>query len=194
MENSRSATGLPKPMLHWAVSRIEQELREGSIDLSKQKQTILIDIADFEFLQSRVETKNCVYQVPEGRDLFCAASHSGDEAQRGNLGIRTLAPTSAPLCLACALPDDGLLCSHLTHPKVEETGVSHRQLMEAKCDRGRPEITTPAACAPGQNKCWERIVRLGPESLPTAYVSPALTRALDYLDLVWRLRFDKISS
>ncbi len=30
-----------------------------------------------------------------------------------------------------------------------------------------------------------------PESLPPPYVSPALTRAVDYLDLVWRLRFDK---
>ncbi len=110
-EHERYDAGLTRPLLRWAVYRIEQGLRDGSVDLSPPRQTVRIGIADYEFLQTSAETKNCEYQVREGRDLFCAASHIGDDAHVGTVGLnlwrrllhRSASDAICPTTACCAL-------------------------------------------------------------------------------------------
>jgi hypothetical protein len=175
-------------VLRWCVRRIDEEFRSGFLE--SPMGFLDIDAPDFEILRSLADRKSCDYQVREKRDLFCSASSQNDLAKIGTIGLRTLAATSIPTCNDCDLPAGEYLCSHLTHPKVlRNIGGLERNVIEAKCDLGRPEIQHPALCHASQNSCWAKRIERNQEKRPPAYVSPALSKALDYLDAVWRLRF-----
>jgi hypothetical protein len=177
-------------LLRWATQQIELRLHDGSIDDSTD--SLELGLKDFDLLRQMAGEKNCDYQVKESRDLFCSASFDGDSGRVAKVGLKTLAWTSLHHCDECLMPDRDFLCSHLSHPEVELIhAVAQRSPRSAVCARNQPNIKEPALCYPGGHECWERIVSPGVEDKPAKYASPALTQAIDFLDAIWRLRFDK---
>jgi hypothetical protein len=64
-----------------------------------------------------------------------------------------------------------------------------RHVEDAKCGINQPEIEAAALCHAGGHGCWEYLVLPLEQDRPVPYIAPALTRAFDYLDMAWRLRF-----
>jgi hypothetical protein len=176
-------------LLRWAVRRIDDGLRDGSIESSTK--WIELRIADLELLREMIDEKDCDYQVKEGRDLFCSASVNGDAHHVATIGLRAFARTSMHWCRECTMPDRGFLCSHLSHAQVTSVQPTGRSVRFAQCERDEPNIAAPALCHARGHGCWEWIVPSREEDKPPTYAPPALTKALDLLDTVWRLRFGR---
>lgn len=147
-------------------------------------------------LVSLIRDKTCSYQVAEGRDIFCSAASADDETASITSGIRHLAPTSRPVCLACDLPSTDYICSHLSHPAIIgfRAGAEYsRQLIRPPlCNLGRQEIVDNASlCHAGGHACWRSLVEpVSPE--PAVSFSPlALADAFDHLSVVWQVAFGK---
>jgi len=178
-------------LLKWAVRRIEEGLRDGSLGPSN---TLLeLTHEDFPLLWEIARQKQCAYQVREGRDLFCSAAAGPTALQ---VGLRTFYRTSVASCLACDLPDSDYLCRNLSHPKISDPTISIGALVNPSVDAGcdaREEgyIREPIHCHAGGHPCWEKLIEPTEEDQPPSYVAPMLTRILDLLDTTWRLRFGK---
>ena len=71
--------------------------------------------------------------------------------------------------------------------------VKSRLVQDAKCGVNVPNIKNGGSCHAGGHNCWEFRVMQGEQDYPLVYVSPAITRALDYLDTAWRLLFKNAS-
>lgn len=185
-------------MLRYGLGRLRELLAQygGAEELFGQNQVVKWQITaeelDLTILAPGNLVKACSYQVQEGRDLYCAAAGPGDETALGSSGIHRLAATSRPMCAACGLPDDRMLCSSFSHPSV--IGIRtlgpppSRRLFGAFCNDGEDAVRTNArSCSAGGNTCWKLLISV-PESLAGTAKSPlTLPEALDFLDAVWRL-------
>lgn len=178
--------------LTWAVERVERGLRENEFrDVSN---VVDVDAEDLRLVERVAVEKRCGYQVTEGRDLYCTADTSHDPrlGQWRAVGLKSFSPTSLHECLNCTLPDSRILCSQLSHPSLATgVGAKSRMVRAAKCGINRPEIQNGGGCHAGGHPCWERQVLPRAEDNPLEYLPQALTRALDFLDMAWRLRFPK---
>lgn len=183
--------------LRWAVRRMGQLVEGNAV---RSEYTIDVDAVvlrsdDAAELRRLVGPKECRYQtrVSLDSDLYCAAAAKSDETAVGSDGLRILAPTSVPLCESCELPSTDVVCSHLSHPEVfgiaAMGGLVSRDVAGAMCELGNPEVQRCSECRPGGYDCWERVFET--QTKPLAEVPPlALHEAFDFLDAVWRLRFD----
>lgn len=194
---------LQLPMLRYGVRRIERALcspESAELLLSDQDEhtTWRIDSASRHLLTELDQDKDCYYQERVGRDLYCAASSSKDSTAVDSRGIKTIAPTSRPLCNTCALPDTDYLCAHFLHPEnigvtVYEGGLIERRIVGGLCDAGQQSrlLAKPADCRAGGHDCWQRLLDLAPTRSTGPFLPHALPQALDHLDAVWRLQFGK---
>jgi len=69
--------------------------------------------------------------------------------------------------------------------------LTTRALCDGKCGRNQTAVKEASLCRAGGHICWEYLVLPREEDRPPSYVVPSLTRALDFLDTAWRLRFGK---
>jgi hypothetical protein len=175
-----------------ATERLEREAPRIPPSVSSTH-TLWVALADVEALVAAPATKHCDYQIRDGRDLYCTASHDTDhDAVR--VGLRVIAPTASRPCLDCGIPDARIICTHLTHAVVGSTrGATHWQRIPigARCDLGHnTEAQAPRRCRPGEHACWERVVVDQQPALSGALRDPlAFAEALHFLDTVWRLTF-----
>lgn len=196
-EEETARHAVEQVLLRWSVHRIEEGLRTGELRVDEQTTDIqLLSITDDDmgYLTRLIEEKRCGYQVRQERELYCSAAGRNDPSTVGTLGLKAIAPTSMPVCQACALPAAELICSHLVHPEVVATETFEswsRLLGPALCEKGRPEIQHPEDCRPNGHECWERVMAIGPSEIDEALPPMALPEAFDYLDAIWRLAFDK---
>lgn len=180
-------------LIRYGVRRLTRMLgsREGRAALIEADHTVWKITGDEDSLAELFEPldpKGCEWQVEQGRDLFCAAA-TKDKARVGRVGLRGIAPTTRPLCDACGTPDEEWLCSAWSHPDVRAMGA--RQLVDALCEKDRPEIDRPSGCHAGGHDCWERVVPLETRSDVAARSPLDLPESLDFLDATWRLTFGK---
>jgi len=151
---------LSQAFLRHVMRRIEQGLRDGIFPTAPTSDVQWIDVieTDIPFLERLLQEKTYLYQHQEGRDLLGSAADPNDPDKVGQIGFRTVAPTSRAVCRLCTLPHTDYLCSHLMHPFVRST-QSHdaplaRLLVKAACDLGRDEIrTNPSQCLAGGHPC-----------------------------------------
>lgn len=187
---------LRRAVLRYAIQCIEQGLREELFPVPPTDNTyeLPVEKADISSLRQLLQEKTCTYQIREGRDLLCSVASSKDQTLRGHVGLQTFAPTSRALCRTCSLPDTDYVCSHFMHPEVlgmaDRGMLQSRQLLGALCDLGKSEVQHPAQCHAGGHGCWERIFEQE-YTLPAVLSSLTLPEALDFLDICWRLAFDK---
>jgi hypothetical protein len=174
--------------LIWCVDYIERGLRGGQFSSGLNR--IDLRAEDFEQLERLPDEKRCRYQVLEGRDLFCAVSMDAKFGPPRTVGARSLTWTSPHECQNCSLPDQRFLCSQLSHPHVV-AGLAGREPQDTRCGKNRPNIKMAGLCHAGGHECWEYLVLPREEDMPPAYVAPSATRALDFVDTAWRLRFGK---
>ncbi len=191
-DQSKAESQVREAVLRLGVQRLAAIVREKEIAKADVIE-VPIFMVDVPAVTKLAQEKTCSYQLWQGPDLFCTAASHTDEAARGSIGLRSVAPTSRPVCKACNLPDTDYICSHLSHPQIGglwtvalyERGITFPPL----CNLGRPEIENAAACRAGGNSCWEYGI------LPDAVVTPALITprsladAFDHLDAIWRLAF-----
>jgi hypothetical protein len=181
-------------VLAWAVERVERGLRDG--EFADGVNRIIVGVEELKSFEQITVNKQCDYQVPEGRDLFCTADTSSDPklGPMRIVGLKSFSPTSHHQCRMCTLPDSRFLCSQLSHPSLA-SGVADksRLVRDAKCGVNMPNIQNGGSCHAGGHSCWEFRVMQRQQDYPPVYVSPALTRALDYLDTAWRLLFKNAS-
>ena len=175
--------------LIWSVNYIERGLHGGEFS-SRGLNRVDLGVEDFQQLERIVEEKVCSYQVLEGRDFFCAVSMDPRLGPPRTVGARSLTWTSPHECRSCSLPDQRYLCSQLSHPHVVGS-LGSRHPQDTRCGRNRPNIETASLCHAGGHECWEYLVLPREEDKPPNYVAPSLTRALDFVDTAWRLRFGK---
>jgi len=189
---------LVRTMNRYAVRTIEAALRAGAIEPDAGGEMHVLEApGDDEtvgVLMGLAGDKECAYQESEGRDLYCiAASEEDQTATRFTTNGRRIAPTSRPLCAGCHLPDTDYICSHFLHPGVigvdSDSGVIRREVVKGLCDLAQSEFARKQDCHAGANGCWERIVEI---QAPAVEVVPvqAVERALDDLDVRWRLAFE----
>lgn len=176
---------------HIGMIVLERALRSGIAQSAEWTSGPTVELRlsdeDVALMQRISSEKECSYQQREGRDLFCYAASESDRFSSAAPDGRFRSPTSRPLCIACNMPDDRYLCSHLLHPGVE-TLPGRRQLLDALCDRDRPEIAEPGGCHAGGHGCWQKFVVIA--GLEIEFVAPAaLADAFDYLDAAWQLCF-----
>jgi hypothetical protein len=183
--------------VRFAVTRITQGLKDGRFREPPTRNTLTLPVEadDLPTIQQLLQEKTCAYQVRQGRDLFCSAASADDPTRRVQTGLQTLAPTSRDFCQVCALPDTDYVCSHLLHPEVagkaNKGKLYARELRGALCDLGNREIDQPSKCRAGGHLCWEWLVEAELER-PAIPVSPlTLPEAFDYLDVCWRLAFER---
>lgn len=168
----------------------------------------LSDIADGQSLDIEVDDawvadlslsgtlKQCDRQVEVGRDLWCDAAGSKDKTADFSIDGRLAAPTSAPICTACDVPDARLRCSAFMHPSVigiRGGGALHQRVLSwAICNEGHQDrvVGHPEWCVPETvHQCWHRAVEIGPED-PAVLLDPlTLPDTLDHLNDVWRVAF-----
>ncbi|MEY2590530.1 MAG: hypothetical protein QOJ67_2514 [Acidimicrobiaceae bacterium] len=151
---------------------------------------------EIDLLERFLVDKECSYQRSHAGDLYCAAADEDDQTVVGSEGLQRLAPTTRPACRACNLPDTDHICSHLTHPRIFARramglNVPSRSVGSAFCELGRDEVSSPRLCRPGGNDCWQRLVPIDPDERSAKLAPLALHEALDFLDLAWRLAFDR---
>jgi hypothetical protein len=178
--------------LTWAVERIARGLREGEFVNGQDR--IEIGEEELRLVEQIAAEKRCDYQVTEGRDWYCTGDTSRDTAlgPMRTVGLKKFSPTSLHQCRNCTLPDSRILCSQLSHPSLMSgVGAKSRMIADAKCGINQPNIQNGGGCHAGGHPCWQYWVMPTAQDQPSAYVSPALTRVLDYLDTAWRLRFRK---
>jgi hypothetical protein len=172
---------LDRALVRWAVARVEDRLRLGRIPPPPARtgptEALVLTETDIALLRSLALEKTCEYQVRSGRELFCSAASPGDETAAGRAGLKTLAPTSRPMCKQCNLPDTDYICSYLTHPQVtgpRTIGDQSRYLTGALCEIGRTEIRNdPSRCRANGHTCWARIVSESSESAPVVPYLPS---------------------
>lgn len=177
-------------MLTWGVDRIQRGLREGEFAVGTN--IINFGADELKSFEQIAANKYCDYQIAEGRDLFCTADTSSDAAlgPMRIVGVKSFSPTSPHQCLMCTLPDSRFLCSQLSHPSLASGLADKSRLVrDAKCGINMPNIKNGGSCHGGGHSCWEFQVVQGEEDSAPVYIPPALTRAFDYLDTTWRLRF-----
>jgi hypothetical protein len=151
-----------------------------------------LKFGDVDQLLALLNEKDCDYRVRQRRDLFCTAAAPGDSTARLEIDGRISAPTSRPLCRACALPPAEMLCSHLLHPQVTTMpaagGIKSREVVTALCDRDRSEVEEPAGCAAGLHSCWQRLIQI--QLAPPAPMPPlSVAEAFDAANTTWRMVF-----
>ena len=102
-----------RAILRYAVQEIERGLQQGTLPPENPTYAyelrISSDSEDIARVARLAGDKECDYQATEGRDLYCRAPAASDNTARFIIGGRTAAPTSVPLCRACALPDTDYL-------------------------------------------------------------------------------------
>ena len=175
-------------VLTWAVERVERDLRDG--EFADGVNSIIVGVEELKSFEQIAANKRCDYQVTEGRDLFCTADTSSDPVlgPMRTVGIKNFSPTSLYQCRTCNLPDSRFLCSQLSHPSLGSgVALKSRLVRDAKCGTNMPNIQNGGSCHAGGHSCWEFRVVQREQDYPPVYVSPALTRAFDYLDTTWRL-------
>src|SRR3989442_10668036 len=88
--------------LRYTVRRIEQGLQDRifpTITTLDEDQWIEVAEADIPLFESLLQEKTCDYQrLVEGRDLLCSAADINDPGKVGQIGLRTVAPTSRATC------------------------------------------------------------------------------------------------
>jgi hypothetical protein len=178
-----------------AVPRLVAELEGGG----SPREEIVLGRESLSGIEERlIGRKRCRWRHQEEGEDWCAAA-AGDTSplvvtkQRNG---RKLAATTERLCDGCGVPDARLICSHFVHPSVTGTPAENgtqveRTLSGAECNIGRNCIAEdPTGCVPGGHSCWRRLVE--PERRKARPVPPlAIVEALDFLDAVWRLTFDR---
>jgi hypothetical protein len=173
------------------VSQLSRAGGEEELFGSNATQEWVIDLENLrtELLSPQVHQKACRYQIEEQRDLYCAAASANDKTVVGSLGISRVAPTSRPICDNCAVPDERIICSFLSHPAVTSilTPGLPRRLTGAMCNQGQAGIEQPADCRAGGHNCWTRLIPVPTPPLPRTPSPLSLPEALDFLDSVWRL-------
>lgn len=186
-----------RAMLRYGVHAIERGLQQGTLPPEDPNYAAELRISSDEvpLLMQLAGEKECEYQAAQGRDLFCLAASEKDAAARWAIDGRSAAPTSRPICAACALPDTDYLCSNFSHARVTSVMTRpegyDRMLVSGLCQKGRPEIGTPTKCRPGQNPCWERHVDLS-ATTPVSISAPLqLPETVDHLDMAWRLVYGR---
>jgi hypothetical protein len=177
-------TVLKGAMVRYGVRYLEQGLSMGWLEFNVHgfARHAIDDVEELVALARR--DKTCSYQRREKRDLFCEARPNG-----------TPCAVSRPTCQRCCLPDDGELCSALSHPNVGvDPGTGHVSSGSAVCNAGRDNLRGAESirkCRVGGYLCGHRVVEavkldqqsdLSPEQLP---------EMLDFLDATWRLAFGK---
>lgn len=184
--------------LRWAIRRLEEALRSGSISFDvgdTELQRIDATDADEAAMLEMVRLKRCDYRVEQGRESYCSAASRTDETAVAEQPPRVLAPTSRAVCHGCQMPAAEYLCSHFRHPSVTGAitfGSWTRSLGLALCETGHDDRARDGGgCRPDGHACWERTV----EDAATEFIEGphplALPEALDFLDTVWRLCFGR---
>ncbi|GAA1025724.1 hypothetical protein GCM10009557_00770 [Virgisporangium ochraceum] len=186
-------THIDQALLKYGMRRLEMvvsEMLAVGAPPSATGETWSVSTDEVDELLAYIEDKSCSYQVRQTRDLYCTAASPDDVTAKFEIGGRLSAPTSRPLCRACELPSNDLLCSHLLHPVVTND-YQARSVVDAMCDRGRDEeVSEPKLCRPGGHECWQRVVEVEDER-PTLVTPLALPEAFDVLDAMWRLAFGR---
>lgn len=198
-----ASTGLDRPetvnsvLLMYGLSRIEGILRSGTdpqsmFDPGTNSARWFIRSSDVEsvFLESDFHSKECAYRLEEGRDLYCAAAARNDESRVGTSGARVIAPTSRPICEACGVPDQRVVCTEFSHPQVigvATNATSTRVLGRTMCNAGSSQISAPQRCKPGENSCWRRTFSVRRGRASTSQSPLRLPEALDFLDATWQM-------
>jgi hypothetical protein len=191
-ESDQTRRRLEQAMIAFAMERIEGWIAEGEAPTERELELRTVKITEEDLDRFRAllaRDKGCEYQHREGRDLYCtAALRKGDPATIGTIGLRGVARTSPIGCMQCDMPDEKVLCSHLSHPSVAQDSTSQvRFVQSAYCAVAAG--TAGPECRPDGNKCWTRLVS-APKWKSTPLASPLeLTEALDFLDAVWRNAF-----
>src|SRR5713226_2049336 len=116
---------LAEPWAQQDQPKAELQLREAALRLGVQRLAAIVrekeiakgDIIDVPIFMVDVpavtklaQEKTCSYQSWQGPDLFCTAASRNDETAVGSIGLRSVAPTSRPVCKACNLPDTDYIC------------------------------------------------------------------------------------
>jgi hypothetical protein len=185
-----------RAVLRFGVREIERRVRQRVLPTEDSYNAHEIAIHDVALLAKLSGEKECEYQVPQGRDLYCLAVSPTDETARWVIEGHGAAPTSRSICAECALPDTDYLCSNFSH--AELTGIRNhgeplsRDLLGGLCQAGRPEIdSAPGGCRPDGHACWERRASIPVSSSVSVTPPLQLPEAVDYLDTVWRLLFGR---
>src|SRR5438067_2378637 len=88
---------LREAALRLGVQRLAAILQERDVTLNE-----IIDVRvfteDVPTITQLAQEKTCSYQSWQGRDLFCTAASPNDETAVGSIGLRSVAPTSRPVC------------------------------------------------------------------------------------------------
>lgn len=177
----------------WGLPRIEEGLITGELLPEEPTLSVVnLEMTEDDVRSAIAADKDCRYSHKEGSDTYCAAASATDSTAVGVLGVRRLAPTSRAVCSGCNMPDKRVLCSHFVHPEVFGFPPPDysRQLVDALCECGSPEIGTPLGCWAGQNGCWERTLSTTP-AIISGFDANALPMALDHFNAIWRVAFGK---
>jgi hypothetical protein len=182
--------------VRWAIRRTEQVVRSGLFPTEGGTLEIELKTSEFPLIDELASRKTCRYQAVIEGELFCSAADRVDDYATGQEGLRYYAPTSQPVCQDCNLSDSDILCSHFVHPKVRgPAGTSARgygrALVSQQCELGRNEIRDPSECRASGHPCWERLASPELQKSGTAVSPRELPTALDFLDVTWRLAFDR---
>lgn len=189
-DQKAGAASFQAAMLRVGVRRIEAAGRALLDDLDVPL-LWLIDGSEVDAVGS--ERKQCTHQQRRGSELFCLAAERWPAAKDTPPERRACTTLSA--CeKTCGLPDTGLLCSgfaHLqmiiAHPYPPSPIVGPRV-----CDKGhqqRIEQQSPIGCVPGGHDCWHRVIDLTSASSQARLPATALHEALDFLSVVWKMKF-----
>ncbi len=196
-EREPSVEPLNALVVRYALGRLERELSTpgGAEALFAGGDPVwLVGSDNFEatLLNPSLHGKSCTYRRSSGRDLYCATPAADDPANIGEFDGWPVAPTTAPVCASCQVPDERVLCSSFTHPEViavQSWGEPlERRVSSALCGAGRDEIANGfEQCRINGHQCASRLVPI-PAPRATEAASPmSFPEALDFLDAVWML-------
>jgi hypothetical protein len=187
---------LEPAIVRWALGRIEAMIRIGSFPTEYDSHHLELELEriGLDAVEMLVAVKVCKYQYEDQGDLYCSAAHPKDISAVGTIGLRTIAPTSRPVCADCNLPDTDYLCSAFVQLKVSYRGATDnphkRELVTYQCDAGREEIRSdPTKCKAGGHGCWRRSIPVGRQLSHPPFSPRELLMSIDFLDHVWRATF-----
>ncbi|MGD9570934.1 MAG: hypothetical protein AB7V62_03480 [Thermoleophilia bacterium] len=177
-ENALTGRGIPegerfgmilRSAANLLVVRLIRETEDGLAsdrDPLASSDPLTLDSRDVPTLVQDLGEKRCAFQTKSSRGLWCEAVDVGRRA-----------PTALPVCRACALPDDRIRCSALSHPKVQHHPPAGGPLVvSAFCELGQPD--PDGRCRPGGRDCWHFGV-VAPVRAPESLRSDAPERLAD---------------
>jgi hypothetical protein len=95
-EDEKRVAQLKQALLRYGIRRIEQGLQNSIFSDVSTGDTQWIDVPETDeiLLEQLLQEKTCTYQIKDGRDVLCSAAASNDSDAIGQIGFRTVAPTS----------------------------------------------------------------------------------------------------